>query len=78
MEKVDIKSETLGPDSRTDISAATDSELYSRIFSYQVYISVAKRWLEAGIITTEEYNQIESKIAKNCGLSSFSIFREQT
>ena len=45
------------------------------VLEYELAISVLSQLLESGLITKEEYDKLEKKIAKKFGLKDKSIFR---
>ena len=45
------------------------------VFEYELTISVLSQLLESRLITKEEYDKLEKKIAKKFGLKDKSIFR---
>lgn len=51
-------------------------ELYEKICSYRTAMSVIKSMLKINIITAQEYAEIDTIIARKCGLSSCTIFSE--
>ena len=53
-------------------------ELYDKVISYRVSISVIKSMLKSNIITAQEYSEIDTIIARENGLSSCSIFGEMS
>ena len=53
-------------------------DLFSRLRAYIETISLARRMLEAGLISHKEFLIIEKQTAKKHGLSKRSIFREIT
>ncbi len=52
------------------------SEYEKKIISYRLAMSLAKSMLKQGIITAEEYAEIDTIMAKKYGVSSCTIFRE--
>ena len=58
-------------------SRMTD-ELFRRIKAYRETLTLARRMLEAGLISRKEFLMIEDRTAKKHGLSKRSIFREIT
>lgn len=50
-------------------------ELYKRLGSYRMAMSLAKGMLSRGIINEKEYRKIDKIMAKKYGISSFTIFR---
>ena len=52
------------------------TEYERKIISYRTVMSLAKSMLNQGIITAEEYAEIDTIMAKKYGLSSCTIFRE--
>ena len=53
-------------------------ELFMRLMAYQETVTLARRMLEAGLISHKEYLLIVEKTAKKHGFSKRSIFREIT
>ena len=53
-------------------------ELFRRLKTYRETLALARRMLEAGLISHKEYLMIEEKTAKKHGFSARSIFREIT
>ena len=53
-------------------------ELYDKVISYRISMSVIKSMLKSNIITTKEYSEIDTIIARENGLSSCSIFGEMS
>ena len=53
-------------------------ELFRRLRAYYETVALARRMLEAGLITYKEFQMIEKQTAKNHGFSTRSIFREIT
>lgn len=53
-------------------------ELFFRVKAYLDTLCLARRMLEAGIISHKEYLMIEKQAAKKHGFSARSIFREIT
>ena len=45
------------------------------VFEYELVISILFQLLESALITKEEYEKLEKKIAKKFGLKDKSIFR---
>ena len=45
------------------------------VLEYELAISVLSQLLESGLITKEEYDKLEKKIAKKFGLKDKSIYR---
>lgn len=52
-----------------------DSEFYKNISSYRMAMSLAKELISRGIITKEEYSEIDKIMTKKYGVSSSTIFR---
>ena len=52
--------------------------LFMRLKAYQETVTLARRMLDAGLISRKEYLMIEEKAAKKHGFSKRSIFREIT
>ena len=50
-------------------------DLRSRVQDFRTAMSVVCEMLRSGIITEEDYAEIESIIAENTGLSSCTIYR---
>lgn len=50
-------------------------EMFRKISAYRAAMSIARSMLHQGIITQEEYNKIDTIIAKKHGISLDSIFR---
>lgn len=53
-------------------------ELYYKVVDYRVSMSVIKNMLKSNIITTKEYSEIDTIIARENGLSSCTIFSEMS
>jgi len=53
-------------------------ELFRRVKTYRETVALARRMLEAGLISHKEYLLIEEKTAKKHEFSKRSIFREIT
>lgn len=53
-------------------------DLFNRLRSYCETVALARRMLEVGLISHEEFLMIESRTAKQHGFSQRSIFREIT
>lgn len=53
-------------------------ELFMRLKAYREAIILARRMLEADLITRKEFLMIEARTAKKYKFSSRSIFREIT
>lgn len=51
-------------------------ELYDKVVAYRISMSVIKSMLKSNIITTQEYSEIDTIIARENGLSSCIIFGE--
>ena len=54
------------------------NELFSRLMAYLETMCLARRMMEAGIISHKEFLMIEKQTAKKHGFSARSIFREIT
>ena len=54
------------------------TEYERKIIAYRMAVSLAKSVLKQGIITAEEYAEIDTIMAKKYGVSSCTIFREIT
>lgn len=54
------------------------TEYERKIIAYRMAVSLAKSMLKRGIITAEEYAEIDTIMAKKYGVSSCTIFREIT
>ena len=52
-------------------------DLYQQVTAYQAAMSLARDMLRQGIITRDDYEKIDSIIAKKHGVSSSSLFRFQ-
>ena len=50
-------------------------ELYKKVQTFRTAMCVIKEMLSSGIITDDDYTEIESIIAENTGLSLYTIFR---
>lgn len=50
-------------------------EYRRRLFSFQLSMSVARKMLSEGLITQQEYADIDTILTKKHGVSSSSIFR---
>jgi len=50
-------------------------EMFQRISAYRAAMSLARSMLHQGIISQEEYNRIDTIMAKKYGISLGSIFR---
>ena len=53
-------------------------ELYDKVVAYRISMSVIKSMLKSNIITTQEYFEIDTIIARENGLSSCRIFCEMS
>ena len=53
-------------------------ELYDKVCAYRISMSVIKSMLKSNIITTQEYSEIDTIIARENGLSSCIIFGEMS
>ena len=53
-------------------------ELYDKVVAYRISMSVIKSMLKSNIITTQEYSEIDTIIARGNGLSSCNIFGEMS
>ncbi|OPZ15992.1 MAG: hypothetical protein BWZ04_03230 [Firmicutes bacterium ADurb.BinA205] len=53
----------------------TKSELYDKIFHYQMVMSWVRSLLKQSLISKKEYTRIDTMIAKKYGVSSCSIYR---
>ena len=53
-------------------------ELFMRLKAYQETVALARRMLEAGLISHNEDLMIEEKTEKKHGFAASSIFREIT
>ena len=53
-------------------------ELFMRLKAYRETVTLARRMLEAGLISHKEYLMIEEQTARKHGFSARSIFREIT
>ena len=53
-------------------------ELFRRVKTYRETVALARRMLEAGLISRKEFLMIEDRTAKKHGFSKRSIFREIT
>ncbi len=51
------------------------SDFFQRLASYKAAMSLAKSMLHQGIISAEEYAEIDTIMTKKYGLSLGSIFR---
>lgn len=51
------------------------SDYDKQLFAYQTAMALARRMLSKGLISEEEYAEIDTIIAKKYGISSCSIFR---
>ena len=51
-------------------------ELYDKVVTYRISMSVIKSMLKSNIITAQEYSEIDTIIARENGLSSCTIFGE--
>lgn len=52
-----------------------DQDLQKRVIAYRTTMAMVKGMLRDGIITEEEYGDIDTIIANKYGLSSCSIYR---
>ena len=52
-----------------------NAELFDRVAKYRAVMSMIKSMLDQGIITEQEYNEIDRKTAQDYGLSLSVIFR---
>lgn len=53
-------------------------ELYDKVISYRISMSVIKSMLKSNIITAQEYSEIDTIISRENGLFSCSIFGEMS
>ena len=53
-------------------------DLYDKVISYRISMSVIKSMLKSNIITAQDYSEIDTIIARENGLSSCSIFGEMS
>jgi len=53
-------------------------KLSKKIIAYRTAISIVKSMLAQGIITAEEYRKIDTMLAEKYGLSSCTIFRDNS
>ena len=53
-------------------------ELYDKVVAYRLSMSVIKNMLKSNIITSQEYSEIDTIIARENGLSSCNIFGEMS
>ena len=53
-----------------------ERDLITRVVCYRAAMSLAGEMLESGMISAEEYEKIDTMIAKTYGLSSCTIFHE--
>ena len=53
-------------------------ELYDKVVTYRISMSVIKSMLKSNIITAEEYSEMDTIIARENGLSSCNIFAEMS
>ena len=53
-----------------------ERDLITRVVCYRAAMSLAGEMLESGMISAEEYEKIDTMIAKKYGLSSCTIFHE--
>lgn len=51
------------------------SDYRKQLISYQITMSMVRNMLSDGIISEEEYDKIDTIMAKKYGVSLFSIFR---
>ena len=61
------------PDGRRSI--AMDEKLFNTILLYKTTMSKVKQMLKRGLISSEEYAEIDTIIAKKYGLNSSVIYR---
>lgn len=52
------------------------NEYYDAVVSYKLAMIQAKELLLRGLLTTEEYGIIETKMCQKYGINSCSIYRE--
>lgn len=52
------------------------NEYYDAVISYKLAMIQAKELLLRGLLTTEEYGIIETKMCQKYGINSCSIYRE--
>lgn len=55
-----------------------NEKLSKKIIAYRTAISIVKSMLAQGIITAEEYRKIDTMLAEKYGLSSCTIFRDNS
>jgi len=48
------------------------------VMRYKAAVAVFKKWLESGLISTEEFAIIHTKTAEKYGINSTSIFFENS
>lgn len=53
-------------------------ELYDKVVAYRISMSVIKNMLKSNIITSQEYSEIDTIIARENGLSLCTIFSEMS
>lgn len=53
-------------------------ELYDKVVAYRISMSVIKSMLKSNIITSQEYSEIDTIIARENDLSSCTIFCEMS
>ena len=52
-----------------------DKSLFEQITLYRTTMAMVKKMLDAGLISAEEYAEIDTIIAKKYGLNSSTIYR---
>ena len=53
-------------------------EYYKALTSYKASMKQAKTMLESGLISTEDYSKIDTKLAQKYGINSCSIFADNS
>ncbi|MCR5599938.1 MAG: hypothetical protein K6G33_04250 [Ruminococcus sp.] len=56
-------------------SIMTKSELYDKMFRYQMVMSWVRSLLKQSLISKKEYTRIDTMMAQKYGVSSCSIYR---
>ena len=55
--------------------AVVSEELRGRIIAYRTAIALMRQMLEKGLVTREEYGEMDTIFAKKYEINSYSIFR---
>lgn len=53
-----------------------DKEYFNALLGYKIAMAQVKAMLNKGLVTTDEYSTIETKMCEKFGINSDSLFRE--